>query len=197
MRSVIHFIAVRFLTGKIIKVVVDPLVGLQPSQAREVAFKLGLKDKQINAFAKLMTGAYKAFVENDFALFEINPLAVRKSGELACVDAKVGIDSNALYRLPQVAALRDKSQENERELKASEFDLNYVALEGNIGCMVNGAGLAMATMDIIKLYGGQPANFLDVGGGATKERVVEAFKLILEDKSVQGVLINIFGGIVS
>lgn len=181
---------------KIIKVVVDPLVDLQPCQAREVAFKLGLKDKQINEFAKLMTGAYKAFIENDFALFEINPLAVRKSGELACVDAKIGIDSNALYRLPKIAEQRDKSQENERELKASEFDLNYVALEGNIGCMVNGAGLAMATMDIIKLYGGQPANFLDVGGGATKERVVEAFKLILEDKSVQGVLINIFGGIV-
>ena len=181
---------------KILKVDVDPLVGLQPCQAREVAFKLGLKDKQINEFAKLMTGAYKAFIENDFALFEINPLAVRKSGELACVDAKIGIDSNALYRLPKVAEQRDKSQENERELKASEFDLNYVALEGNIGCMVNGAGLAMATMDIIKLYGGQPANFLDVGGGATKERVVEAFKLILEDKSVQGVLINIFGGIV-
>lgn len=181
---------------KILKVEVDPLVGLQPSQAREVAFKLGLKDKQINEFAKLMTGAYKAFTENDFALFEINPLAVRKSSELACVDAKIGIDSNALYRLPKVAEQRDKSQENERELKASEFDLNYVALEGNIGCMVNGAGLAMATMDIIKLYGGQPANFLDVGGGATKERVVEAFKLILEDKSVQGVLINIFGGIV-
>ena len=181
---------------KILKVEVDPLVGLQPSQAREVAFKLGLKDKQINEFAKLMTGAYKAFTENDFALFEINPLAVRKSGELACVDAKIGIDSNALYRLPKVAEQRDKSQENERELKASEFDLNYVALEGNIGCMVNGAGLAMATMDIIKLYGGQPANFLDVGGGATKERVVEAFKLILEDKSVQGALINIFGGIV-
>ncbi len=181
---------------KILKVEVDPLVGLQPNQAREVAFKLGLKDKQINEFAKLMTGAYKAFVENDFALFEINPLAVRKNGELACVDAKIGIDSNALYRLPKIAAQRDKTQENERELKASEFDLNYVALEGNIGCMVNGAGLAMATMDIIKLYGGQPANFLDVGGGATKERVVEAFKLILEDKSVKGVLINIFGGIV-
>lgn len=181
---------------KIFKVTVDPLVGLQPCQAREVAFQLGLKDKQINAFVKLMTGAYQAFIENDFALFEVNPLAVRENGELACVDGKIGIDSNALYRLPKIAALRDKSQENERELKASEFDLNYVALEGNIGCMVNGAGLAMATMDIIKLKGGQPANFLDVGGGATKERVVEAFKLILEDKSVQGVLINIFGGIV-
>lgn len=181
---------------KIIKVVVDPLVGLMPNQAREVAFKLGLKDKQINAFAKLMTGAYRAFIENDFALFEINPLAVRENGDLACVDAKVGIDSNALYRLPNIAELRDKSQENERELKASEFDLNYVALEGNIGCMVNGAGLAMATMDIIKLYGGQPANFLDVGGGATKERVIEAFKIILDDDSVKAVLINIFGGIV-
>ncbi|MCG9055415.1 ADP-forming succinate--CoA ligase subunit beta [Laribacter hongkongensis] len=181
---------------KILKVTVDPLVGLLPFQAREVAFALGLKDKQVNEFVKLMTGAYRAFVENDFALFEINPLAVRANGALACVDAKVGIDSNALYRLPAVAALRDKSQENERELKASEFDLNYVALEGNIGCMVNGAGLAMATMDIIKLKGGQPANFLDVGGGATKERVVEAFKLILADPSVQGVLINIFGGIV-
>lgn len=181
---------------KILKVEVDPLVGLQPCQAREVAFKLGLKDKQINEFVKLMTGAYKAFVENDFALFEINPLAVRENGELACVDGKIGIDSNALYRLPKIAELRDKSQENERELKASEFDLNYVALEGNIGCMVNGAGLAMATMDIIKLYGGQPANFLDVGGGATKERVIEAFKIILDDSSVQGVLINIFGGIV-
>ena len=181
---------------KIIKVTVDPLVGLLPFQAREVAFALGLEDKQVNQFVKLMTGAYQAFVENDFALFEINPLSVRENGELACVDAKIGIDSNALYRLPEIAAQRDKSQENERELKASEFDLNYVALEGNIGCMVNGAGLAMATMDIIKLYGGQPANFLDVGGGATKERVVEAFKLILADPSVQGVLVNIFGGIV-
>ena len=181
---------------KIIKVEVDPLVGLLPFQAREVAFALNLKDGQINQFVKVMTAAYQAFVENDFALFEINPLSVRENGEILCVDAKVGIDSNALYRLPEVAALRDKSQENERELKASEFDLNYVALEGNIGCMVNGAGLAMATMDIIKLYGGQPANFLDVGGGATKERVIEAFKIILDDDSVKAVLINIFGGIV-
>ncbi len=181
---------------KIIKTTVDPLVGLQPFQAREVAFALGLKDKQIGQFVKLMTGAYQAFVDNDFALFEINPLSVRENGDILAVDAKIGIDSNALYRLPEIAASRDKSQENERELKASEFELNYVALEGNIGCMVNGAGLAMATMDIIKLYGGQPANFLDVGGGATKERVIEAFKLILADTSVQGVLINIFGGIV-
>lgn len=181
---------------KILKVSVDPLVGLQPFQAREVAFALGLAGEQIGQFTKLMTGAYKAFVENDFALFEINPLAIRGDGSLACVDAKVGIDSNALYRLPHLSAIRDKSQENERELAASEHELNYVALEGNIGCMVNGAGLAMATMDIIKLKGGQPANFLDVGGGATKERVIEAFKLILADPSVKGVLINIFGGIV-
>ena len=181
---------------KIFKVIVDPLVGLQPYQAREVAFKLGLEGKQVNQFVKIMTGAYQAFIDNDFALFEINPLAVRENGEIVCVDGKIGIDSNALYRLPKIAALQDKTQENERELKAAEFDLNYVALEGNIGCMVNGAGLAMATMDIIKLYGGKPANFLDVGGGATKDRVVEAFKIILEDSSVEGVLINIFGGIV-
>lgn len=181
---------------KILKVTVDPLVGMQPCQAREVAFALQLKGEQIAAFTKLMLGAYQAFVDNDFALFEINPLAVRANGELACVDAKIGLDSNALFRHAALAGQRDKSQENDRELKASEFDLNYVALEGNIGCMVNGAGLAMATMDIIKLYGGQPANFLDVGGGATKERVIEAFKLILADPSVEGVLINIFGGIV-
>ena len=181
---------------KIFKVNVDPLVGLMPFQARDVAFKLGLEGKKINQFVKLMTGAYQAFIDNDFALLEINPLYVRENGEIVCVDGKSGIDSNALYRLPKIAALQDKSQENERELKAAEFDLNYVALEGNIGCMVNGAGLAMATMDIIKLYGGKPANFLDVGGGATKDRVVEAFKIILEDSSVEGVLINIFGGIV-
>lgn len=155
---------------KIFKVSVDPLVGLMPYQARDVAFKLGLEGKQINQFVKIMTGAYHAFVENDFALLEVNPLAVRENGEIVCVDGKIGIDSNALYRLPKIAALQDKTQENERELKAAEFDLNYVALEGNIGCMVNGAGLAMATMDIIKLYGGKPANFLDVGGGATKDR---------------------------
>ncbi len=181
---------------KIIKTEVDPLVGLQPFQARDVAFQLGLKDKQIGQFVKIMVAAYQAFIENDFALFEINPLSIRENGDILAVDAKIGIDSNALYRLPEILAMRDKSQENELELKASEFELNYVALEGNIGCMVNGAGLAMATMDIIKLYGGQPANFLDVGGGATKERVIEAFKLILSESSVQGVLINIFGGIV-
>ena len=181
---------------KILKVVVDPLVGLQPCHAREVAFQLGLSGDQVGNFVKMMLGAYQAFVENDFALFEINPLAVRENGELVCVDAKINLDSNALFRHGDLLALRDKSQENALELKASEFDLNYVALEGNIGCMVNGAGLAMATMDIIKLYGGQPANFLDVGGGATKERVIEAFKLILADSQVKAILINIFGGIV-
>ena len=160
---------------KIIKIEVDPLVGMQPFQARDAAFALELKGEQVAAFTKLMLGSYKAFVENDFALFEVNPLALRENGQLACVDGKINLDSNALYRHPELLAQRDKSQENEREVKASEFDLNYVALEGNIGCMVNGAGLAMATMDIIKLKGGQPANFLDVGGGATKERVIEAF----------------------
>lgn len=181
---------------KILKITVDPLVGLLPFQARDVGFALGLDDKQIKQFTQLMLGAYQALIENDFALFEINPLAIRGDGSLACVDAKIGLDSNAMYRHPDLTLLRDKTQENARELRASEFDLNYVALEGNIGCMVNGAGLAMATMDIIKLYGGKPANFLDVGGGATKERVVEAFKIILSDESVKGVLINIFGGIV-
>lgn len=181
---------------KILKVVVDPLVGLQPCQARDVAFQLGLTGSQIANFVKMMLGSYQAFVENDFALFEINPLAVRENGDLVCVDAKINLDSNALFRHNNLLELRDKSQENALELKASEFDLNYVALEGNIGCMVNGAGLAMATMDIIKLYGGQPANFLDVGGGATKERVIEAFKLILADSQVKAILINIFGGIV-
>lgn len=181
---------------KIFKLVVDPLVGLQACHAREIGFKLGLEYNQINQLVTIMLGSYKAFVENDFALFEINPLAIRENGELVCVDAKINLDSNALFRHPHLVALRDKSQENERELRASEFDLNYVALEGNIGCMVNGAGLAMATMDIIKLYGGSPANFLDVGGGATKAKVIEAFKIILTDPSVKAVLINIFGGIV-
>ena len=181
---------------KIIKIEVNPLTGMLPFQARDAAFALGLKGDQIKQFEKLMLGAYKAFIENDFALFEVNPLAVLKDGQLMCVDAKINIDANALYRHPDLVALRDKSQENEREVKASEFDLNYVALDGNIGCMVNGAGLAMATMDIIKLKGGSPANFLDVGGGSNKEKVIGAFKLILADESVKGVLINIFGGIV-
>ncbi len=181
---------------KIFKTTVDPLIGLMPCHARDLAFKLGLTGDQISQFTKIMQGSYKAFIENDFALLEVNPLAIRENGQLTCVDAKINIDSNALFRHPDLVAMRDKSQENARELHASEFDLNYVALEGNIGCMVNGAGLAMATMDIIKLYGGQPANFLDVGGGATKEKVIEALKIILSDTSVKAVLINIFGGIV-
>ncbi|MFT4020111.1 MAG: ADP-forming succinate--CoA ligase subunit beta [Acinetobacter sp.] len=181
---------------KIIKITIDPLIGLLPFQVRELGYALHLKDSQIEAFTKLVQGAYRAFIENDFALFEINPLSIREDGEILCVDAKINIDSNAMYRIPEIAALRDISQENERELKASQHDLNYVALDGNIGCMVNGAGLAMATMDIIQLYGGKPANFLDVGGGATKDRVIEAFKIILDDQAVKAVLINIFGGIV-
>lgn len=181
---------------KIFKEEASPLVGLQPYQAREIAFKLGLQGKQINTFVKIMTGLYQAFIDNDFSLVEINPLSMRDNGDLVCVDAKISIDSNALFRHPDLLESRDTSQENERELVASEHGLNYVALEGNIGCMVNGAGLAMATMDIIQLYGGKPANFLDVGGGATKERAIKALSLILEDHSVQAVLINIFGGIV-
>lgn len=181
---------------KIFKFAVDPLIGVQSCHAREIGFKLGLTNAQIGQFVNIMIGSYKAFIENDFALFEVNPLAVRENGDLVCVDAKINLDSNALSRHADLIALRDKSQEDERELKASEFDLNYVALDGNIGCMVNGAGLAMATMDIIKLYGGLPANFLDVGGSATKTRVIEAFKLILADQNVKAVLINIFGGIV-
>ncbi|WP_230369287.1 ADP-forming succinate--CoA ligase subunit beta [Paludibacterium denitrificans] len=181
---------------KIIKVEVNPLVGMQPFRARDVAFALGLKADQVNAFVKMMLGAYQAFVENDFALFEVNPLAVREGGALACVDAKINLDSNALYRHPELAAQRDTSQENEREVKASEFDLNYVALEGNIGCMVNGAGLAMATMDIIKLKGGQ----LKPTSGCGRRRNQRARDRSLQtdpaDSSVQGVLINIFGGIV-
>lgn len=181
---------------KILKVIVDPLIGIKPCHAREIAFKLNLNPEQVAQFVNIMMGTYKAFIENDFALLEINPLAIKEDGTLVCVDAKINIDPNALYRQEKLAKLRDKSQENLRELQASELNLNYVALEGNIGCMVNGAGLAMATMDIIKLYGGQPANFLDVGGSATKARVIEAFKLILADTNVKAVLINIFGGIV-
>ncbi len=181
---------------KIFKLVIDPFIGALPCHARELGYKLNLTSEQINQFVTIILGSYQAFVDNDFALLEINPLAIRGNGEIICVDAKVAIDSNALYRHANLLALRDKTQENARELRASEFDLNYVALEGNIGCMVNGAGLAMATMDIIKLYGGNPANFLDVGGGATKEKVIEAFKIILDDTSVKAILINIFGGIV-
>ena len=167
-----------------------------PYQCRELAFGLGLKGKQIKQFGSLLTGLCKLFVEKDLALVEINPLVITKEEDLICLDGKINIDGNALYRHKDLEALQDKSQEDERELRASEWDLNYVALEGNIGCMVNGAGLAMATMDIIKLKGGKPANFLDVGGGATKERVTEALKIILSDPDVKGILVNIFGGIV-
>ncbi len=181
---------------KILKAELNPLVGVMPYQCRELAFGLGLKGKQIKQFGSLLTGLCKLFVEKDLALVEINPLVITKEEDLICLDGKINIDGNALYRHPDLEELRDKSQEDERELRASEWDLNYVALEGNIGCMVNGAGLAMATMDIIKLKGGQPANFLDVGGGATKERVAEALKIILSDPDVKGILVNIFGGIV-
>ena len=181
---------------KIIKIQVDPLLGLMDYQAREVGYQLKLDEHQIKQFIPLMQGLYQAFIDKDFSLVEINPLSVKEDGTLICVDAKINIDSNALYRHLDLEKLHDRSQENERELKAADYGLNYVALEGQIGCMVNGAGLAMATMDIIKLYGGEPANFLDVGGGADKEKVVEAFKIILGDASVKAVFINIFGGIV-
>lgn len=181
---------------KIFKVVVDPLVGVMPFQCRDTAFQLGFEDKQITQFTKLMMGLGKMFVECDLALLEINPLVVTKEGELLCLDGKVSIDSNALYRQPELKNMRDTTQEDPRENRASDWELNYIPLDGEIGCMVNGAGLAMATMDVIKLHGGEPANFLDVGGSATKERVSEAFKIILSDEKVKGILVNIFGGIV-
>jgi succinyl-CoA synthetase beta subunit len=181
---------------KILQATVDPALGGQAYQGRDLAFRLGLEGKQINQFASVFVALSKMFDECDLSLLEINPLVVTKGGDVHCLDAKVSIDSNALYRQKDLAAMRDASQEDARENEASEHGLNYVALEGNIGCMVNGAGLAMGTMDLVKLNGGQPANFLDVGGTATKETVAEAFKLILADESVKAVLINIFGGIV-
>ena len=181
---------------KIFTVTVDPMTGVMPFQCREVAFKLGLTDSQVSQFTNLMIGLGKMFVECDLSLLEINPLVVTKAGQLVCLDGKVTIDDNALFRHPKLKSLRDTSQEDERENRAHDWELNYIPLDGNIGCMVNGAGLAMATMDVVKLYGGDPANFLDVGGGATKERVCEAFKIILSDEKVKGILVNIFGGIV-
>jgi succinyl-CoA synthetase beta subunit len=181
---------------KILKIVIDPLLGVLPYQSRELGFQLGLTLDQIGQLTKLMTGLGKMFVENDLSLLEINPLVVTHAGQLVCLDGKVSIDDNALFRQPVLKAMMDKSQEDERENRAHEWELNYISLDGNIGCMVNGAGLAMATMDVIKLHGGEPANFLDVGGGATKERVAEAFKIILSDQQVKGILVNIFGGIV-
>ena len=181
---------------KIIKVEINPLTGAQPYQGRELAFSLGLKGDQVKQFVKIFVGLARLFKEKDLELIEINPLVVKRDDNLHCLDAKVVVDSNAVYRQPILAEMRDESQEDPREAHAASWDLNYVALDGNIGCMVNGAGLAMGTMDIVNLYGGAPANFLDVGGGATKDRVVEAFKIILSDKNVKAVLINIFGGIV-
>lgn len=181
---------------KIFKATIDPTVGPQPYQGRQLGFQLGLNKGQVKQFVHIFMNLAKMFQEKDLALLEINPLVITEQGNLHCLDAKVGADGSALYRQQQLAEMRDLSQEDEREAHAAEWDLNYVALEGDIGCMVNGAGLAMATMDIIKLQGGQPANFLDVGGGATKERVSEAFKIILSDDSVKGVFVNIFGGIV-
>ncbi|MCB1838285.1 MAG: ADP-forming succinate--CoA ligase subunit beta, partial [Alcanivoracaceae bacterium] len=181
---------------KILKATIDPLVGAQPYQAREIAFKLGLNAEQVKQFTKIFLGLAKLFEENDLALLEVNPLVITSEGNLHCLDAKINIDGSALYRQPKLKAMEDPSQEDERERRAAEWELNYVALDGNIGCMVNGAGLAMATMDLIKLKGGFPANFLDVGGGATRERVTEAFKIILSDDKVKAVLVNIFGGIV-
>lgn len=178
------------------KVYVDALIGGMPYQGRELAFKLGLNPEQTKQFTQMFCQLTKLFVEKDASLLEINPLVILKNGKLHCLDAKVVIDGNALYRHPDLLAMRDLSQEDPREAEAEESQLNYVALDGNIGCMVNGAGLAMGTMDIVKLHGGNPANFLDVGGGATKERVATAFKIILSDKNVKAVLVNIFGGIV-
>ncbi|MDH5601849.1 MAG: ADP-forming succinate--CoA ligase subunit beta, partial [Gammaproteobacteria bacterium] len=181
---------------KILKAAVNPVVGLQGYQCRDLAFGLGLQGDQIKQFGQLLSSLAKMFVEKDLSLLEINPLVVTSQGDLLCLDAKINIDDNALYRHKELEELRDITQEDEREVRASKWDLNYISLEGEIGCMVNGAGLAMATMDLIKLHGAEPANFLDVGGTATKERVAEAFKIILSDDNVKGVLVNIFGGIV-
>lgn len=181
---------------KILKAAIDPLVGAQPYQAREIAFKMGLNADQVKQFTKLFLGLSRLFHDFDLSLLEINPLVITSEGNLHCLDGKINVDGNALFRQPKIHEMHDPSQEDQREAHAAQWELNYVALDGNIGCMVNGAGLAMGTMDIVKLYGGAPANFLDVGGGATKERVAEAFKIILSDSNVKAVLVNIFGGIV-
>jgi succinyl-CoA synthetase beta subunit len=180
---------------KIIKVAIDPATGMQPFHGRQIAFGLGLEGGQVGAAVKFLMAMYDAFTSLDASLVEINPLVVTGDGAVIALDAKMNFDDNALYRHPDVATMRDESEEDPTEREAAEHDLNYIKLDGAIGCMVNGAGLAMATMDIIKLYGSAPANFLDVGGGATKERVTEAFKIILSDDSVEGILVNIFGGI--
>ncbi|MHA6345002.1 ADP-forming succinate--CoA ligase subunit beta [Roseivivax sp. CAU 1761] len=180
---------------KILSFSVDPATGYQPFHGRRIAFALGLEGAQMKQCVKLMGILYHAFIERDMEMLEINPLIVTDKGDLKVLDAKLGFDGNALYRQSEVAELRDETEEDSKELQASKYDLNYIALDGEIGCMVNGAGLAMATMDIIKLYGAEPANFLDVGGSATKEKVTEAFKIITSDKNVKGILVNIFGGI--
>jgi succinyl-CoA synthetase beta subunit len=180
---------------KILRVAVDPASGISAFHSRRLAYALGLEGKQVSTFGKFVDATFKAFVALDCAIVEINPLVVTGAGEIVALDAKVSFDDNALYRHPKIEALRDEAEEDPKELEAAKYMLNYVALDGVIGCMVNGAGLAMATMDIIKLYGSSPANFLDVGGGATKERVTAAFKIILSDPNVEGILVNIFGGI--
>ncbi|MCK6443266.1 ADP-forming succinate--CoA ligase subunit beta [Elstera cyanobacteriorum] len=180
---------------KILKLAIDPATGLQGFHGRRVAFALGLEGKQVGACVKFLTAMYKAFVELDASIVEINPLVVTGAGDVIALDAKMNFDDNALFRHSDIEALRDEDEEDPAEIEASKHQLSYVKLDGNIGCMVNGAGLAMATMDIIKLYGGEPANFLDVGGGATKDRVTQAFKIILGDPNVEGILVNIFGGI--
>ena len=180
---------------KILTIDVDPAGGISGHHGRQIAFALGLEGDQVKQATALIANLYRAFVEKDMSLLEINPLVVTGAGDLICLDAKVNFDSNALYRHDDIMDLRDLAEEDPAEVKASEFDLNYIKLDGTIGCMVNGAGLAMATMDILKLYGAEPANFLDVGGGATKEKVTEAFKIIMSDDNVEGILVNIFGGI--
>jgi succinyl-CoA synthetase beta subunit len=180
---------------KIVSFTVDPASGYSDFHGRRVAFALGLQGNQVKQCVALVKNLYRLFIEKDMDMLEINPLVVMTNGNLKCLDAKMGFDGNAMYRHADIAALRDESEEDPKELAASKFDLNYIALDGEIGCMVNGAGLAMATMDIIKLYGAEPANFLDVGGGATKEKVTEAFKIITSDPNVKGILVNIFGGI--
>jgi len=180
---------------KIVTISIDPVANVCPHHVRRIAKALGLNADQQKQMSGLLTNLHRAFVEKDMALLEVNPLVVTKDGNLICLDAKVGFDDNALYRHPDVLALRDETEEDAKEIEASKYDLNYVALDGTIGCMVNGAGLAMATMDIIKLYGMEPANFLDVGGSASREKVTAAFKIITSDPRVQGILVNIFGGI--
>lgn len=180
---------------KILKIAIDPAQGFMPYHGRQIAFGLGLEGKQVNSAVKFMMAMYKSFMELDASIVEINPLVVTGDGQVIALDAKMNFDDNALFRHKDVADMRDEDEEDPMELEAARHELNYVKLDGSIGCMVNGAGLAMATMDIIKLYGSEPANFLDVGGGATKERVTAAFKIILSDPNVQGILVNIFGGI--